>query len=83
MVVRVVLQLTFLHGSASPLLEPSIENFFGAPAEGSEFIPVERVRAISPEDLDRRVRDGKPFIIEDAGRDNPLVGIGCDEYACQ
>ena len=57
--VRVVLQVAFGLASANPINEPSIETFFGAPAEGEKFIPMERVRGISRKELERRTRAGR------------------------
>lgn len=57
----------------NPLAEPGHEDFFGGR-------PVERVREISSSDFDERVRLGKPFVIEDAGRNLDLVGTSCQQF---
>jgi len=69
-----------------PLAEPSAESYFGlaeakAATERTDGpLPVERVRDISQEDFDARVRLGRPFIVEDAGRNQDLVGSTCRQF---
>ncbi|CAJ1355896.1 unnamed protein product [Effrenium voratum] len=57
--------------------EPRHADFFKLSADISQ---VERVREVSPEEFDERVRWGKPFIIEDAGRGLDLVGASCESF---
>ncbi|CAK9096134.1 unnamed protein product [Durusdinium trenchii] len=52
---------------------PPHHEFFGGRS-------VERLRQISPNDFDERIRLGKPFIIEDAGENLDLVGSTCQQF---
>eukprot|EP00971_Amphidinium_carterae_P325209 6455370-Amphidinium_carterae.2 len=66
---------------SSPFYEPSLEEYFNLPGDSSSLpISVDRVRDVSPEEFSRRVRAGIPFVIEDAGRDNPLLGSTCENF---
>jgi len=63
----------------APLAEPSTADFFGL--ERNNFPqPLERVREVTAEDFDARIRLGRPFIIADAGRGIDLVGAGCQHF---
>eukprot|EP00439_Symbiodinium_sp_Y106_P032653 s3044_g3.t3 len=63
----------------APLAEPSTADFFGL--ERNSFPqPLERVREVTAEDFDARIRLGRPFIIADAGRGIDLVGAGCQHF---
>eukprot|EP00927_Polykrikos_kofoidii_P019056 TRINITY_DN18881_c0_g1_i1.p1 TRINITY_DN18881_c0_g1~~TRINITY_DN18881_c0_g1_i1.p1 ORF type:complete len:484 (-),score=47.21 TRINITY_DN18881_c0_g1_i1:74-1525(-) len=64
----------------APLWEPSGAEYFRLRDEGIARRPVERVKDIPPEEFERRVRRGEPFIIEDAGRGNPFLGQDCEWY---
>ncbi|CAE7282402.1 yjiC [Symbiodinium natans] len=61
----------------SPLGEPSVAAFFGL--EGKPQ-PVERVREVTADEFDARVRLGRPFIIADAGRGIDLAGASCELF---
>lgn len=62
-----------------PLAEPSAEGYFGLRA-GEGLQSLERVRDVSPEDFEARLRTGRPFIVEDAGRGINLVGASCASF---
>lgn len=66
-------------GLLPPLAEPSAEEYFGL-LSGGKIQPVDRFRDISVEDFNARVRTGRPFIVEDAGRENSLVGTSCERF---
>eukprot|EP00913_Durusdinium_trenchii_P022299 g20952.t1 len=65
--------LAELRVMGEPLEEPPHHEFFGGRS-------VERLRQISPNDFDERIRLGKPFIIEDAGENLDLVGSTCQQF---
>lgn len=70
----------FCDDQPRPLLwEPPSDRYFGPP---EELWPVEvdRIRDISQDDFERRVRHGSPFIVEDAGRGSPFLGKDCTWY---
>lgn len=63
-----------------PLEEPSASTYFGLPSDSADPVPLERVRDIDPDEFERRMRLGIPFIIQDAGRGNPFLGSSCEDF---
>ncbi|EOD17288.1 hypothetical protein EMIHUDRAFT_255946 [Emiliania huxleyi CCMP1516] len=52
-----------------------------APPRRAPFAPLARESDITAERFAELAALGQPFIVEDAGRDLPLLGLSCEEYA--